>query len=159
MAIPFIPAIGAFFTGKSKKLFIIVAIIAALGFAFWHFRDSIRDAAYDQIFRQQVEERLEQERAEMDRLRRIIDEQNQAIEDFRQEIDAIREQSRELDRQIESQPEEEVLDFTIDEIMRLHQRTREAPERPQDGSEYQSEGEDTGSSGNASIDQFRGTEE
>lgn len=87
--------------GTGKLILIGMALVAAL-FLYWKWKDSIKEAVYNEIFAQQVETHLENQRKELEQLKRITAQREQAILDLIEQQKVILRDTSELVKRIES---------------------------------------------------------
>jgi len=69
-ALAFIPG-GGLLKNVSLKAILILVALGAIGFGIWKWKDSIKAAVYDQVYRQQVEDQLNAAERELDLARRL----------------------------------------------------------------------------------------
>lgn len=64
---------------KNPKVLIGLIIVALLAFGYFKWKSAIKEAIYNEIFSEQVEQHLENQRKETERLRQLLEEGNQAV--------------------------------------------------------------------------------
>lgn len=64
---------------KNPKVLIGLIIVALLAFGYFKWKSSIKDAIYNEIFAEQVEQHMENQRKELERVRQLMEESNQAV--------------------------------------------------------------------------------
>lgn len=119
---------------KNPKVIIGIVLIAVLAFAYWKWKSSIEEAAYNAIFTQQAEEHLERQRKNLEQTQKLIEESNAAVlksqkqrESLLRDIEAARDRTR----NVRSEDNGEVAPVLRDalEFIRQNEGAPEAPER------------------------------
>ena len=64
---------------KNPKVLIGLIIVALLVFGYFNWKSSIKKAIYNEIFAEQVEEHLENQRQELERVKKLTDEGTKAV--------------------------------------------------------------------------------
>jgi hypothetical protein len=64
---------------KNPKVLIGLIIVALLAFGYFKWKSSIKEAIYNEIFAEQVEQHMENQRKELERVRQLMEESNQAV--------------------------------------------------------------------------------
>lgn len=97
----FLPFGGIF---KNPKVLIGLILIAVVAFGIWKWKASIKEAIYNQIYTEQAEQHIENQRREMERRQQLMDESNRAVrraQEERQrllrEIESARQATRNVD--------------------------------------------------------------
>lgn len=109
MALPFILLKGLSFLPfggflKSPKIIIGIIIIAVLAFAYFKWKNSIEEAAYNAVFSEQTEQHLRNQQRELERTQELIEQSNKAVseaqskrEKLLREIETARQNTRNVD--------------------------------------------------------------
>lgn len=74
---------------KNPKILIGLILIAALAFAYFKWKDSIKEAAYNAIYSEQVEQHLENQRKQMEATQKIIAEGSRAVNEAHRRREAL----------------------------------------------------------------------
>jgi hypothetical protein len=139
MALPFILLKGLSFLPfggflKSPKIIIGIIIIAVLAFAYFKWKSSIEEAAYNAVFSEQAEQHLKNQQRELDRTQKLIEQSNKAVteaqtrrENLLREIDAARQNTRNVAPE-DNGPVSPVLSEAL-EFIRNHEKVRNPSNR------------------------------
>ena len=79
-ALSFLP-FGSLLKGGSLKVILIGALVAAVAFGIWKWKDGIRTAVYNQVYQERVEEQLNAQRRQMELAERLMTQREQAVKD------------------------------------------------------------------------------
>ena len=89
---------------KNPKVIMGLIIVVLLAFGYWKFKSSIKQTIYNQIYTEQAEQHIENQRREMERRQLLMDESNEAVRRAQEqrarllrEIEAARQQTRNVD--------------------------------------------------------------
>ncbi len=88
---------------KNPKVLIGLIIVALLAFGYFKWKSSIQEAIYNEIFAEQVEQHLENQRKELERTRQLMEEGSKAVKkshEHRQKILTEIEKARNLTRNV-----------------------------------------------------------
>ena len=66
---------------KNPKVLIAIIIIALLAFGYFKWKSAIKEAIYNEIYAEQVEEHLENQRQEFERIMKLTEEGNKAVKE------------------------------------------------------------------------------
>ncbi len=70
---------------KNPKVIIGIIIVALLAFGYFKWKSSIKQAIYNQIYTEQAEQHIENQRQEMERRQQLMDESNRAVRKAQEE--------------------------------------------------------------------------
>lgn len=70
---------------KNPKVLIGVIIVVVLAFGIYKWKSSIKEAIYNELFSEQVEQHMENQRKELERTRQLLEEGTQAVDNARKE--------------------------------------------------------------------------
>ena len=89
---------------KNPKVLIGLILVVVLAFAYFKWKSSIKQAIYNQIYTEQAEQHIENQRQEMERRQQLMDESNRAVRRAQEErnkllreIEQARQQTRNVD--------------------------------------------------------------
>ena len=124
---------GNFLGGSTFKILLIVGIVAAIGIFIWRYNESIRQAAYEEIFEEQVQQQLEQQQREFEKLVEVNEEKDRIIGDLLKEREELltfyeRTLSEIRSGNLDDDQVAPVLRFTIEEIRKNATKASEVPE-------------------------------
>lgn len=74
---------------KNPKIIIGAIIIALLAFGYFKWKDSIKEAIYNEFYSEQVEQHLENQRQELERVKKLAEESNNAVQKAQEERNAL----------------------------------------------------------------------
>lgn len=159
----FIPGGGLIKKIGVKTLLIIGAVLIVI-FLVWKYTDIIKQAAYDEVFREQVEDVLKNEERERKKLENIIIQRDRSITELQRRQDQIERFNDGTFRDIQSgefkgsnDPTSELTRRTIERIREQEglPPIQEPPGRPQDASGGPSGSDTGGDSQNPSVEAWR----
>jgi len=159
---------------KNPKLLIGAIVIALLVFGYFNWKDAIKTAIYNELYAEQVEEHLENQRQELERIKKLAEESTTAVQTVNKErqkllkdIEAARAATRNviperngavapvlseaLDfiraRQASPEPEEETLRTKMDDVVNRGLDALRGTQEPVE------------TTGNSAIDAWKKTQE
>lgn len=74
---------------KNPKVLIAVIIIALLAFGVYKWKSAIKEAIYNEVFKEQVESHLENQRQEFERIARLTESGNNAVKEAAKEREVL----------------------------------------------------------------------
>lgn len=74
---------------KNPKILMGVIIIALLAFGIYKWKSSIKEAIFNEMFAEQAEQLLDDQRRELERVQKLTEEANRAVSEARSNRDAI----------------------------------------------------------------------
>ena len=120
---------------KNPKVLIGVILVALLAFGYFMWKSSIKEAIYNEIFAEQVEQHLENQRQELERVKKLTDEGTTAVKKahtHRQKILTEIEKARNLTRNVTPErngPVAPVLSEALD-FIRARESSSESSSEP-----------------------------
>lgn len=156
-ALSFLP-FGNFLRGTMGKLLLIGIVLAAVAFAIWKWKESIREEAYNQIYSQQAEQLIKEQQEEFRRMQEVIEKgnkiQSKTVEDRHElilEIEKLRNEARTAPSEKDGEVAP-VLKETIESIREIENRQ---PEKKTVGEKVGEAVDETVSTGNKAIDAWK----
>lgn len=70
---------------KNPKVLIGLVIVVVVAFGYFKWKSAIKEAIYNELFSEQVEQHMENQRRELERTRQLLEEGTQAVDEARQE--------------------------------------------------------------------------
>lgn len=137
---------GNLLKGTTGKLILIGALIIGAVFMYWKWKDDIETAVYNELFREQVEEAMNEQRQEIERLKLLTEQRDAAIIQL---LDRQRAITEDTDRVRETVRDESLEDGEVAPVLRETIRELRALSNPEAANEDRPD-----PSGNSVIDEF-----